>query len=163
MTIKTFLFFEFLEYQHPDIALNSNCTIPIHPVAKRTSKPENDVFRSNDELHKISPSCLKESENYYPDCFNEYGAAFAECESSSNCVGIVKHTDFADEKFRHAPEGYYLCLKNFIISESYYEDPYILNPNKQTMRSHVPKEVHKKKKEKGIFSNNVEGVRIILV
>ena len=120
-------------------------------MAKRTTRYDNDGFRSNDELHKISPSCLKESENYYPDCFNEYGAAFAECESSSSCVGIVKHTGFSNDndRFRHAPEGYYLCRDNFIISEDFYEDPSILNPNNPTVRTSVPKQVHKKKKGKG--------------
>ena len=131
-------------------------------MAKRTSIYENNEFRNNNELHKISPSCLKESKNYYPDCFNEYGAAFAECESSSNCVGIVKHTGFSndDERFRHAPEGYYLCMEKFIISESFYEDPNILNPNTPTTKSNVPKEVHKKKKGKGISSNNIEWVKV---
>ena len=96
-----------------------------------------------------SPSCLKESEFYYPGCFHEYMDAFVECESNSDCVGIIKH--FADPHYanpayygaKHAPGGYYLCHQNFTISELFFEKMLV-------DRTIGPKEVYKKKKGKGI-------------
>ena len=95
-----------------------------------------------------SPSCLKESEFYYPGCFHEYKDAFIECESSSDCVGIIKH--FADPPHanpryygaKHAPGGYYLCRQTFTISELFFE--------KKLDLTNRPNEVYKKKKGKGI-------------
>ena len=140
--IYEFLFSKFIEYQYPDIALNSNCSIPVHPVTKRTNGPPPD------ELQR-SPSCFKESKNYYPDCFNEYGDAFTECESSSNCVGIIKliSNERIDHKdYRHAPGGYYLCRENFTISERFFDSD--SQNYQETIRS---KELYKKKKGKGIL------------
>ena len=104
-----------------------------------------DIIDENAPLEdklKQNPSCLKESEFYYPGCFHEYMDAFVECESSSDCVGIIKH--FVDPKSvdKHAPGGYYLCHQNFTISQTFFE-----NNLDKTIR---PKEVYKKKKGKGI-------------
>ena len=100
-----------------------------------------DESSSLEEKLKESPSCSKVSEFYYPGCFQKYKDALIECESNSDCVGIIKHFVDPMSVAKHAPDGYYLCYQNFTISQTFFE----VNSD-ETNR---PKEVYKKKKGKG--------------
>ena len=129
--------FSSIEYQDHDLAINGNCTIPVHPVIKRTD----DTSLSDDEK---SPSCVKTSKNYYPDCFKDYKDAFLECSSDSDCIGIIKlYSDQNEMKIRHAPDGYYLCRHHFTISQNFFDKD--IGETKTR-----PKEVYKKKSGKGM-------------
>ena len=107
----------------------------MHPKIKRT-----DDYTDNGEI----PSCRNHDELDYPDCFPNYKDAFIECESSSDCVGIVKQIDESIKK--HAPIGFYLCKQNFTISQLHYEEKDRMDKTNQ------PKHVYKKQKGKGMFT-----------
>ena len=134
--LNNFSYYATTEYQDPEIAINGNCTIPVHPKIKRTDEYTQEGFED-------SPSCRNHDELEYPDCFPDYRTAFIECESSSNCVGIVRQIDESTKK--HAPIGFYLCQQNFTISQLHYEEKDRMDKTNQ------PKQIFKKKKGKGML------------
>ena len=143
--LHNFSYYATTEYQDPEIAINGNCTIPVHPRLERTE----EYTEHTDNDFEDSPSCRNQGEDYYPDCFLDYRSAFIECELSSNCVGIVKQIDEFDanseSKMKHAPKGYYLCQQNVTISQLHYEEKDRMDKTNQ------PKQVYKKKKGNGML------------
>ena len=103
-----------------------------------------------------SPSCLKESEYYYPGCYKKYQDAFIECELDSDCVGVIKHLETVravsdDGSLNHAPEGYYVCRRNFTINQSFYDGERGLFTTKDERLPSQPKQIYKKKNGKGML------------
>ena len=119
-------------------------------MEKRTPNKNPETYEPYDEDDpNKSPSCVQESEYYYPGCFKKYRDAFIQCESDSECVGVIRHNetirvDSDDGPLNHAPEGYYVCRHNFTISQNFFvlaETPN--EPNR-------PKPIYKKKNGKGM-------------
>ena len=106
----------------------------MHPKIKRTDEYTQEGIED-------SPSWRNHDELKYPDCFLDYRTAFTECESSSDCVGIVRQIDESTKK--HAPIGFYLCQQNFTISQLHYEEKDRMDKTNQ------PKQIFKKRKGKG--------------
>ena len=139
VTVLSFFTIEYQKYQDPEVAVNSNCSIPIHP--KITSKA----------------SCNKKAEHYYPDCYERYDYAFSDCESDPDCVGVIKHmpeygrpkyaSGYTFRLYNHAPGGYYLCKNNFTINEIFVEPTNENDPDINEIFR--PREVYKKKNGKG--------------